>query len=158
MVGNTTSFISKSGTDTEIYCEKFKNPNEAFLAECDDGTARQKVFTDVSIGYGCSFLSLFFYICHIRRSLRRGHSLKETLPSFLVYIIFIVVPLPSLTFEIMHQNPAGIGRDLQLIICGLLSWVWLSVLSKSSIKEWRKPVKVATSVCMRLFLSYFRFQ
>ena len=55
VVGNTTSFISKYGTDTEIYCEKFKNPNEAFLAECDDGTARQKMFTDISIGFGYHF-------------------------------------------------------------------------------------------------------
>ena len=132
----------------------FKNPNEAFLAECDDGTARQKVFTDISIGFGCSLLSLFLYVCHIRRSLRRGHSLRETLPSFLVYIIFVVVPLPSITFEIMHQNPAGIGRDLQLIICGVLSWIWLSVLSKSSIKEWRKPAKIATSVYAFLFIIF----
>ena len=152
VLGNTTSFISKSGTDTEIYCEKFKNPNEAFLAECDDGTARQKVFTDVSIGFGCSLLSLFLYICHIRRSLRRGHSLKETLPSFLVYAIFIVVPLPSLTFEIMHENTAGIGRDLQLVICGLLTWVWLSVLGKSSMKEWTKRAKVATSLYAFIFI------
>ena len=68
VVGNTTSVISKFGTDTEIYCQKFKNPNEAFLLsammELQGGRFSLTYLLDMG-----STLSLFFYICHIRGAL-----------------------------------------------------------------------------------------
>jgi hypothetical protein len=152
VVKNRSVLSQEHGIDQVTFCEKNTNPNEAFLDVCDDGTARQKFFMNISIAFGCLLISSFLFYCRLRYKIRKGHPIYESLLNFVVYIIFICIPFCSLPFQILNPSPVGIGRDLQLIICGLLSWTWLFFLGKSNMKYWSKAMKTMSSVYTFLFI------
>ena len=118
VVKNRTVVSHEQGVDQVPSCQKYTNPNEAFLHVCDNGTARQRLFIDISIVFGCLLISSFLFSCRLRYKIRKRHPIHESLLNFVVYIIFICVPLCSLPFQILDSSPVGIGCDLQLINCG----------------------------------------
>ena len=151
-ITNHTEAWKRSGVDRTPYCKKYANPHEEFLDVCDDGTARRKVFTDISIVSGCLLVSLFLVFCRLRSKVRRRHPLSESIINLAVYVVFLCVPTCRVPFEIINGDDVGLGSDMQLVLCGLLSWIWLFFMGKGKMRFWSKKRLLMTSACVFLLI------